>query len=236
MFIKRRWFVLLSLLALLSLSSCTQEPLPYPQIAEQPDITEPTPVPTPDVSEEVSIVEETVIENTYESEWCYCGVHHADEPVKQPSPPLNISEVLWDWSLNIDEAMILKETEIHEFVKGFDFVHEHTYLQWDEGWVNSIVLWPDETLRDFSFVSLTFDGYNVYSVAEILLTIDELPPTQAVVLNVAFEHYLFPRGGIIFTEESGEQRRMFIQESMAGGCIPHFHLVPHENVSWAVWE
>jgi len=43
-------------------------------------------------------------------------------------------------------------------------------------------------------------------------------------LNVAFSHYLLPHGAIIFTGEDGVQRRMFIHESMRGGCYSIYHL------------
>jgi hypothetical protein len=50
-----------------------------------------------------------------------------------------------------------------------------------------------------------------------------------VVLNVFFSHYLLPHGAIIFTDEAGKTWRMFINESMRGGCYPVYGLgFPHE--------
>ena len=175
------------------------------------------------------------IEKNYEREWCWCGGHFVDEEPRRPTPPLNITEVLVDWQ-DDDEGMMLKILEVNEFIRDFEFVHEYTFNQSNVEWTNTIILWPDRIIRDFSFVHLHYDGDTIFTTVEVLLTIDELLPSHAVVLNVVFAHYLFPRGGIIFTDGNGEQRRMFIQESMVGGCVPLFHLVPLEDVFWAVWE
>lgn len=190
--------------------------------------------------EEESIISNDINENTDKSKWCPCGMYCTIAAVWQPTPPLNISAVVVDWSLDVDEAMMLKALEVNEFVKNFVFVHQHTFRQRDNEWVDSIILWPDETLRDFFFVSLHYDGGAIFSAAEVLLAIDELPSTHAVVLNVAFSHHRFPFSGIIFTDENGGQRRMFINSLMyVGGCNPSFHLVPLDDsffLSWAIWE
>ena len=110
---------------------------------------------------------------------------------------------------------------------------------------DTLVIWADEPLRDFSFVSLTFNSdygesdevRDYFYTREVLLTIDELTPTDAVVLNVFFPHYLISRGGVVFTDADGIQRRMFIAESMRGGCWPHFYLSPHnDETHWADWR
>ena len=95
-------------------------------------------------------------------------------------------------------------------------------------------MWSDAPLRDFSFVSLDTAGHYwdetetpsrlIIHTHEVLLAVDELLPTDAVVLNVNFFHYLLPYGAIIFTDEDGARWRMFIWESMAGGCFPTFSL------------
>jgi hypothetical protein len=65
---------------------------------------------------------------------------------------------------------------------------------------------------------------------EIVYTVDELFPGDALLLNVGFVHYLIPRGGLIFTDENGEQKSMLITESMRGGCFPRYGLSPHNIV------
>ena len=72
----------------------------------------------------------------------------------------------------------------------------------------------------------------IINTQEVLLTVPVLRPTDAVVLNVAFEHYLLPHGAVIFTDANGVQWRMFIGQSMRGGCFPIYSLgLPHEIVS-----
>ena len=132
---------------------------------------------------------------------------------------MNIQE-LWEGRRSLDE---------------FDEIHTVTYLQFETQWYGSIMLWSDKPLWDFTFVSLDVAGHYwrsrqwrepelVIETKEVLLTIPKLLPTDAVVLNVAFAHYLIPHGAIIFTDERGDRWRMFVTESMAGGDVPIFHL------------
>ncbi|MCL2408746.1 MAG: hypothetical protein FWC96_03930 [Oscillospiraceae bacterium] len=158
--------------------------------------------------------------NVYEL--CYCGDHYTHEPLRQPTPPMNIREMFTD--------------NISEYVYGFENVHTVTYLQLETDWCSTIILWADIHLRDFSFVSLDVAGHYWYEdrqlvidTREVLLTVPDLLPTDAVVLNVAFAHYLLPHGAIIFTDEYGVRWRMFLGEDMRGGCFPIYHLgMPHE--------
>ena len=155
---------------------------------------------------------------------CGCGLYPAHYVLPSPTPPLNIL------SRDIDD----------EFLSTFDTVHTFTYQQWETDWYGTIILWPDEPLRDFAFLSILFDEDDdgmFYTVREELLTIDKLLPGHAVVLNVAFFHYLIPRGGVIFTDANGVQRRMLIADvSVRGGCFPYFILIPHDETHWADWR
>ncbi|MCL2284931.1 MAG: hypothetical protein FWC32_01035 [Firmicutes bacterium] len=155
---------------------------------------------------------------------CGCGLYPAYYVLPPPTPPLNIL------SRDIDD----------EFLSTFETVHTFTYQQWETDWYGTIILWPDEPLRDFAFLSILFDEDDdgmFFTVREELLTIDELLPSHAVVLNVAFIHYLIPRGGITFTDANGVQRRMFITDvSVRGGCFPYFILAPHDETHWADWR
>jgi len=141
--------------------------------------------------------------------------------LRQPTPPLNIRQMGHD----ADAALL----------ENFERVLTFTYLQFDTEWYNTLVIWPDVPLRDFSFLSLGFDDNTSqisYHIREVLLTIDEFLPTDVVILNVAFEHYLFPRGGLMF-EENGVQRRVFITESMMDGL---FRLDFHDEDHWLTWD
>ena len=162
-------------------------------------------------------------DNSNAYELCHCGEHYVHEELRQPTPPLNIRD----------------EDVSAEFLSAFAAIHTYTFIQWETDQYSTLVLWPDEVLHDFSFVYLGFnetDGGGNFYIHEVLLVIGELPPTEAVVVNVAFEHYLIPRGGIVFTDESGTERRMFISESMRGGCFPLFNLIPHDESNFADWN
>jgi len=98
-------------------------------------------------------------------------------------------------------------------------------------------------LRDFFFASLDVAGHYWYYdsqliiyTQEVIYEIDELLPGDAIVFSVAFSHYLLPHAGIGFTDSKGVHRRMFILESMRGGCWPLYLLSPLEDDGWAVWR
>lgn len=162
----------------------------------------------------------------------FCLSHYVDEPLRQPTPPMNIHEIHPIW-LGWDELFPRKEHEakVAEFTRNFENVHTATYIQFGD-WHSTIILWTDAPLSNFMFVSLDMgwlDDDVEFHTREVLLVVDELAPGDAVALNIAFEHYLHPRGAIVFTDEQGIQWRMFITESMQGGCVPIYHLsLPHE--------
>lgn len=220
-FIDMKKLSLLFLLALLALTACgrTAEPQVAPQ--DEPALAE-TPSPT---RAPIGL-----------SALCHeCGYVH--EPLREPTPPLNIHELFAPWQgQDADFPQAEHEANVAEFVRGFDNVHTATYIQFEANWYSTIILWTDTPLRDFSFVSLDVAGHEwteagqlVIGTQEVLLTVDELLPNDAVVLNVAFSHYLLPHGAIIFTDEQGELRRMFIREDMRGGCYPSYRLVYDDN-------
>ena len=167
------------------------------------------------------------------TELCPCGEHYRHEQLRQPTPPINIHEIFAPWLGDWDEDFPQEEHDanIANFVWRFENIHMVTYTQFETDWYGTIILWTDEPLRDFSFVSLDVaghdwdeDGQLVIDTREVILTIPKLLPTDVVVLNIAFAHYLLPHGAIIFTDEHGIRKRMFIQESMRGGCFPLYHL------------
>ena len=147
---------------------------------------------------------------------CDCGWDFAHETMRRPTPPINIHD-----------------PNDGELLRDFDNTHTFTYIERETDWYTPLTFWADTTVRDFSFVTLShipMEGYNQFYVEEILFTIDELPPTDAFVLNAAFAHYLIPRGGLMFVDENDTQRFMFIWESMRGGCFPLFGISFNDNI------
>ena len=188
----------------------------------------------------INETEQYVLESQYEIgdyeadlyELCpYCGSHYVHELLRQPTPPINIREV---------EPFGLAT----HFLYQFEALHTVTYLQFETAQPSEIAIWTDIPVFDFSFVSLDVAGHYwddygqlIINTYEVLLTIPTLLPTDAVVLNLAFAHYLLPHGAIIFTDEAGVQWRMFIIESMKGGCFPLYHLsLPHEITTYSFNE
>jgi len=196
-------------------SGCTAseqvETLDSPYTSTSPAEVMPDIQTTKDISEE---------DNT--SYLCECGMPF----ISTLSLPLNIKDI----------------DAYSDFLDTFEIVYTTTYLQWETEFYSTLAFWSDEPLREFTFLSLGFNGDSErmsFYTQEVLLTIDELLPTDVVVLNVAFIHYLIPRGGITFIDESGTQWRIFIQDvSVRGGCELCFHsfiLNPHDETHFADW-
>jgi len=170
-----------------------------------------------------------------------CGMHYVHELLRQPTPPMNIHEMFALWQgVDADFPQEEHEANIAKFVRDFENVYTVTYAQFETSWLGTIILWTDSPLLNFSFVSLDVAGHDwdengqlVINTQEVLFAVPELLPTDAVVLNVTFAHYLLPHGAIIFTDEDGVQRRMFIHEDMRGGCFPSYRLgLAHELATY----
>ena len=168
----------------------------------------------------------------------FCGDHYIGEDLRTLQVlefgfftyPMNIRDS-FEW-----EMVDALEGTLDAFLSGFDTVHEVTYQQWEADWYNTIILWSDTPLRDFYIVSLAVgedvdDKMGIFA-QELIFSTEELLTSHAIVLNVAFAHYLLPHGGLIFTDENGDMRRMFINESMRGGCYPHFTLSFYDEDGW----
>jgi len=154
--------------------------------------------------------------NAYEL--CDCGALYAHTVLElKYSPPLNIRDV---GPFGVGT----------HFTYQFETIHTATYLQWESEWPSKIVIWPDEPVYNFTFVSALHTAICCAYVGEVILSVDKLYPSDAVILTVAFWHYLFPRGGIIFTDVSGAQHHMFLQQNMAGGCAPGYLLHPTNHL------
>jgi len=149
----------------------------------------------------------------YESERCACGSFYADTVFRRSTPPLHIHEFPDD-----------------DFMEQFTSTHHFDFADWDTEWRSRLVVWTERTITELSFVSLTdhiwvFDILHYPTHArEAVFTLDVLTPGEAFVLDVSFMHYLIPRGMLTFTDYDGTRKSMLISESMAGGCMPTYHL------------
>ena len=169
-------------------------------------------------------------------ELCDCGEHYIHEDLRTPTPPLSLREPWETWQSN-------SPIQFHQFLYQFETIHRITYHQFETDWYGySFVIWAEEPLQDFFFASLDVAGHFWYAdtqliiyTQELIYAIDELLPGEAVVFDVAFSHYLLPHAGVGFTDSYGVHRRMFILESMRGGCWPVYFLSPLEDDGWAVW-
>ena len=151
-----------------------------------------------------------IIELADDGNRCECGASYAHDVARPPTPPINIIDHVGD-----------------EFLEQFERIHHFDFADWDTDWRNRIVFWTDEPVREMSFISLSwvdFFSRVFYYASDAHFTIDEFLPGQAFVLDVAFSHYLIPRGGLSFIDNNGEKQYLGILESMAGicACWPHF--------------
>ena len=131
---------------------------------------------------------------------------------------------------------------IHEFpedgfLEQFTNAYHFSFANWDTDFRSRLVFWADEPLTQLSFVSLDIN-YHMWILnilhfppqsRRVEFTIDVLQPNEAFVLDVAFFHYLLPHGMITFVDASGTPHSMFISESMAGGCMASYHLMPFDD-------
>ena len=230
--------LLIMLLLTGTLAACLEAPESEETEVQATSVETPEPEDTSDM----------LIFNTYESEvsvdeyeLCYCGEHYAHEELREPTPPLNIHQ-FWRPSPADDGNQAVDTEADAAFLAVFENVHTFSYSQLETPWYNTLVFWPDEPLREISFLSLANefhdvgDGYFSLNTREVLFTVDALLPTEAIVFNVAFSHYLMPHGGVVFTDASGVQHRMLLVESMRGGCFPHFLLNPYVESDFLVWR
>jgi hypothetical protein len=173
-------------------------------------------------------------------ELCDCGSQDCHDVITQPTSPLYMLPFNW-------HALPLISQYKSEFLNSFETAHEFTYRQYETDWHHTLIIWTDTPLSNFSFVTLGFediydsDDRSYFYIIDTLFTLELFQPTDVIVLNVAFSHYLIPHGGLIFTDENGVQRRMFISENMelesSIECIFHrFVLLPHNEHYFSDWD
>ena len=166
-------------------------------------------------------------------ELCWCEEHYAHESLRRPTPPMNMHEIL---GRQEHDAMVA------DFVRDFETIHTGIYIfgadhPSSDEWYDTIILWSDIPLRDFSFVILNVwdedDGMRIFTEATPLV-VDRLLPGEAIVLHVRFFHYLRPQAAIFFTDETGAHQRMFIRQDMSNSCIYYFlsPVYPAHIVEW----
>ena len=180
-------------------------------------------------------VPQIVHDEVYSPERCACGEHYIDEDLRFPTPPLVTHEPR-KWGTTLQQ--------FQESLYQFEDIHRITYHQFEtERSTYAFVIWTDEPLRDFFFASLDVarhywyeDRQLVIGTREVIFEIDKLLPGDAIIFDVAFSHYLLPHAGVGFTDSNGVNRRMFILESMRGGCGPWYVLSPLSDDGWAVWR
>jgi hypothetical protein len=249
---KKLGLVLLSILVLMFLAACitdddtddvigTQEILHTSSQSNIPPLNN-----TPTCQDSISATTEPPSSSSIEvddyshiSELCECGQHYTDELLRFPTPPINAHEIL--------SPQLESDTEynavIADFVRDFENIYTITHNEYPFDWyTDALILWSDAPLRDFSFVVIDFwegnsveEGWTIRTT-KIPFTIDELLPTDVVVINVAFSHYLRPHAAVIFADETGLQTRMFIEQSMEDRCYPAYYLWPVDEDRVAVWN
>ena len=176
---------------------------------------------------------QTFLAGSDEQELCYCGEHYVGEDLRIQIPPLfarNRSE--FDFQVvHITHYLTAFEhgdmlNPVWQVSRGAE-INDHT-----------LILWTDEPLRDVRFLALGLDGEGEemsFYTRELLHSITTLNPGESIALNVSFLHYLIPRFGITFLDESGEITRVFVRESMRGGCFPLLTLGLHDETHFALW-
>ena len=194
-----------------------------------------SPAATVDEVEEYSytqqIRDKTIFQNIIT---CYCGRHDID---RISTAPLNMYFIS-DWSIQHDT----QGAKLLDYANLFSNVHELTYLQWEGAPYDTLLFWSDEAIYNISIVALSIsdeevDWQNVvFYTSELIGYFEELNPTDIIVLNVAFSHYIRPHGGIIFTNHAGEVKRLFFHGwDPLEICENHFNLRVF-NETHPYWE
>jgi len=181
------------------------------------------------------------VDTEVDAEWCDCGESLIADVIKTASPLNIIPFSCRTFDLDGDNTYF-----VYEFIELFENLHEVTFHHWDSGWNPLTVIWTDTAVRDLSLVALRLNNTDIgmqpyFTTRETLLTIDEFLPGEAIIANLLFAHYLIPSVGLIFTDENGVQRRMFIAEDLGRSapcfCFGRFVFAPYDEIPyWATFK
>ena len=166
--------------------------------------------------------------NTATDELCYCGEHYLGEIIMQAVPPINIHAIIPQYEYQGAFPLEKHRKNVTDFLKRFDAVHTIDYITWESDWYDTVIIWSDTPLKDFSFVALKNDENFDFSATEVLFAIDELPSNSALVINVNFSSERLYRGEIIFTDANNVQKHITFSETAIGGCDLTYRIAPSE--------
>ena len=190
---------------------------------------------------------------------CYiCGEHYTHEFWRLPAPPFQIKEFIRPMPYIFEKDFLgnypfrnkeEQQSAVSEFLSDFETVHTITYIHpmlpqyWE---YDTVILWSNEFLRDVSIMVIgTNDVFDSderlglpYGHTEVLFTIDELAPGDAIALNLKFNAFERPSAGLVFTDEEGVQRRMWMSYGAHRFCHARYHLRLYDETPWVniAWD
>ena len=125
----------------------------------------------------------------------------------------------------------MDEDMFDTFLDNTDNIHHFAFMQvhFEDGFYHTLVFTTEEMVYDFSFVVLDDDGgMRDIRIVDTPFTIPRFLPNEAFVLDFLFISYMFPVGGIAYTDQQGIRHFYWIVQDMHGEPHPPFSLVPFE--------
>ena len=252
--VKKTITTIFSLLAILLLAACNNQPAYYPKTDVyaltnyiETDLDQDS-VPRNLESEDnyALIVDIVTPQSEHEPleayELCsYCGAHYVSSLQRQQAPRINIHEIFALWQ----EADVDFLQEEHDAIVAELEPHTVIYAKLEGVWPVTIALWTD---RSFSQVALFtelisvcgywlrdgdgIDTQQIFNRKEVPLAIDELFTSNVVVLHDDCRYQFITHGAIIFTDAQGKHWRIFMSES-DGNYWPLYHIWPQGEIETA---
>ena len=191
-----------------------------------------------------------------ENELCWvCGEHYAHERWRLPAHPFHIREFERPFHGNRERDFLgnypftnqeEQQKAVQVFLNNFETVHTFTYIhprlsRHGEALYDTVILWSDEVIRDFTFMSIEtdnlcddYDGWrrHPYGHVEVLFTIDELQPGSSIALNLSFNAFERPSAGLVFTDKKGVERRMWMSYGAKYFCHAFYHIWLYDETPW----
>lgn len=122
-----------------------------------------------------------------------------------------------------------------EFMAQFENTQTITFERpsfFQEDYTRIMAFWTDEPLREFSYVGIYpnwMSGGEGISVRETRYIIGDFAPGEALVFVDWYAPYQHPTAGFAFINQNGEQRYIYISQSMIGGCFPSITFIYFQN-------